>query len=199
MKMFTQNSKTKKTGQKHDAKFVNFGLPAIKTCPYAAECRQYCYACKGNYKRFPNVVRALESKLDLYNQDRAAFYDALRAELTKLSKSKKPVYIRLHDTGDFFNYMYAKGWFDLMREFPNIRFYAYTKSFAILPADRPENFTCILSYGGVMDGYINQETDRHARIFKTKEELEAAGYVDGSDDDMVAADPSIKNVGLVAH
>ena len=43
------------------------------------------------------------------------------------------------------------------------------------------------------------ETDKHTKMFNSAAELEAAGYTNASEYDLVAADPSILRVGLVFH
>lgn len=44
----------------------------------------------------------------------------------ELSHTKKTV-VRLHESGDFINNEDAAYWLEIIREFPNIRFYTYTK------------------------------------------------------------------------
>ena len=56
----------------------------------------------------------------------------------------------------------------------------------------------IFSEGSKTDNLINTSKHRHARIFKSKELLNAAGYIDASNNDLKAI-TSNKKVGLVYH
>jgi hypothetical protein len=56
----------------------------------------------------------------------------------------------------------------------------------------------IKSQGGKRDDLINTSTDRHARIFRSNTELELAGYINASDDDLKAISNNPK-IGLVIH
>jgi hypothetical protein len=61
----------------------------------------------------------------------------------------------------------------------------------------PSNFRAIYSYGGKQDSQIDTEKHRHSKVFESLAQLLQAGYVDASQDDMVAYN-SLK-VGLVYH
>lgn len=86
----------------------------------------------------------------------------------------------------------------LVDEFPEISFYAYTKSVKMVRRNIcSPNFRPIFSLGGRQDNLIDLKRDRHARIFANKQELSAAKYVDGSKDDAIAAtNPSLR-IGLL--
>jgi hypothetical protein len=68
MNLLTQNSKLKETSKKLGLKIFNFSIPAYKSksgkvvCPFAESCVKYCYAQKGNYKRFPKVAEGMEER-----------------------------------------------------------------------------------------------------------------------------------------
>ena len=62
----------------------------------------------------------------------------------------------------------------------------------------PKNLKIIFSEGSKTDNLINTAKHRHARIFKSKELLEASGYINASDNDLKAI-TSNKKVGLVYH
>ena len=65
----------------------------------------------------------------------------------------------------------------------------------------PENFDIIFSEGSKVDELINVKTDRHAKIFNSVEELEKAGYINASKNDLNATKFFTNNhkVGLVYH
>ena len=64
--------------------------------------------------------------------------------------------------------------------------------------NKPENLKIIFSYGGKQDHLIDDENDRHAKIFNNQKELLDAGYIDASGDDLKALTPN-KKVGLIFH
>ena len=200
MNLLTQNSKMKKTSLKNNAKIFNFSIPAYKTksgkvtCPFAAACVKYCYAQKGNYTRFPIVQELMEKKYEISKQNN--FNSLMNAEI----KKKKATHVRIHDSGDFYSVKYLQKWVQIAEFNPSIIFYAYTKSikFFVDGLLLPDNMKIIFSEGSKTDNLINAREHRHARIFKTSEELNAAGYIDASSNDLQAITDN-KKVGLIFH
>ena len=207
MNLLTQNSKMKKTSLKNNAKIFNFSIPAYKTksgrvtCPFAAACVKYCYAQKGNYTRFPIVQELMEKKYEISKQPN--FNSLMNEEI----KKKKATHIRIHDSGDFYSVKYLQKWVQIAEFNPSIIFYAYTKSIKFFVNDLfpntdtlalPDNMKIIFSEGSKTDNLINAREHRHARIFKTSEELNAAGYIDASSNDLKAITEN-KKVGLIFH
>ena len=200
MNLLTQNSKMKKTSLKNNAKIFNFSIPAYKTksgkvtCPFAAACVKYCYAQKGNYTRFPIVQELMEKKYEISKQNN--FNSLMNAEI----KKKKATHIRIHDSGDFYSIKYLSKWVQIAEFNPSIIFYAYTKSikFFVDGLLLPDNMKIIFSEGSKTDELINPKTDRHARIFKNIDLLNAAGYIDASANDLQAITEN-KKVGLIFH
>lgn len=188
--LLKQNSKLKKS----PIYTVNWSLPAIKTCPNAGACKRFCYASKGAF-RYGNVRDAHENNYKLSLT--AEFADLIVAEINRRKKIKA---VRIHDSGDFYNAGYLAKWIMIAERLPHVRFYAYSKSIALIKSTSlPNNFTVILSEGGLQDDLINTETDRHARIFKSAEDLKADGYTDASSNDSVALLSSSNKIGLIAH
>jgi hypothetical protein len=105
MNLLTQNSKLKKTSKELGVRVFNFGIPAYKsasgklTCPMADSCVKFCYAKKGAYI-WSNVQPAFEKRYELTKQDN--FVDEMYKEIVK----KKPAYIRVHDSGDYYSKKY---------------------------------------------------------------------------------------------
>ena len=200
MNLLTQNAKMKKTSLKNNSKIFNFSIPAYKTksgkstCPFAGGCQKYCYAQKGNYTRFPIVQELMEQKYKISKT--ADFIPLMNEEIQK----KKATHIRIHDSGDFYSPIYLQKWIDIAVQNTNVIFYAYTKSikFFIDGLLLPKNLKIIFSEGSKIDNLIDVKKHRHARIFKSKELLSAAGYIDASDNDLKAI-TSNKKVGLVYH
>lgn len=202
-KVLTQNSKLKKTSQIAGKRVVNFGIPAYKsetgkiTCPFADECIKYCYARKGTF-RWPNTINAYEKRFRIARSP--DFETIINAALVL----QNPHYVRVHDSGDYFSEKYMDRWFSIMRANPGIKFYSYTNSVLLMKMyDKgiPDNFDYILSTDGKQRKYVDKSIDRHAVIFKTVEELESAGYVNASENDLLATrwySDNIK-VGLIKH
>jgi len=193
-KLFTRNSKLAKAS----VYTVNFGIPALKTCPMAKLCKSFCYANKGAYA-WPIVKQAYEyryqcTKLDTFPQ--LAF-----KELSKIRKLKA---VRIHDSGDFYNKKYLNKWISIAESMPDKIFYCYTKRVTLLKSYQfegllPDNFIVIYSLGGNEDRHIDLKTDRHSFIFKSQEQLINAGYVDASQDDTVAWQSTNHKIGLIIH
>ena len=199
MKLLTQNAKLKKTSIENKMRVLNFSLPAYKTitgktvCPFAKDCIKYCYAQKGKYK-YPSVIKGLNNRYELSKTDE--FVPKMNATIIL----ERPTHVRIHDSGDFYSPQYLNKWVQIAKDNTNVIFYAYTKSikFFINGLKLPKNMKIIFSEGSKTDNLINTSKHRHARIFKSKELLNAAGYIDASDNDLKAITDN-KRVGLVYH
>ena len=194
------NEKMKKSSD--DSKIVvSWGIPASdKTCPNAGACKNGCYAKGGRYG-FPNVKNKLNERLTLAESD--DFIHVIDDEIAYLKKKNadKQLYIRIHDTGDFFNESYTMKWLAIARMNPDVKFYAYTKMVTMFLAYEsfgriPDNFRVIFSYGGTEDKYIPSDKP-HARIFENVDKLNEAGYKDCSVNDLLIW--TTDKVGLVYH
>jgi hypothetical protein len=202
----TGNTKLKKTAAEFGVKIFNFSIPAGNdkasgkiTCPFAGSCLSLCYAKKGMY-RFGNVERALSKRYEATKE--ADFVSRITTELAKV-KPGKQVYVRIHDSGDFYSPAYFAKWLEIARLNPSVRFYAYTKSHSFIRGNFaiPENFDLIFSLGSTRDELINQETERHSKIFQSAEDMAAAGYSDSSYLDLNATKWVTENhkIGLLIH
>ena len=201
MNLLTQNSKLKKTSKELGLRVFNFGIPAYKsasgklTCPMADSCVKFCYAKKGAYI-WSNVKPAFEKRYQLSKTD--MFVDAMNAEIRK----KKPDYVRVHDSGDYYSRAYLKKWIDIANSNPNVRFYSYTNMVdMMLKTSLPDNYDIIFSDSGKQKHLIDERKHRHTKIFKSNADLNSAGYTDASSIDLHATrwfNNTIK-VGLVFH
>ena len=189
MNLLTQNSKMKRSG----TRVFNFTLPALETCPNAGACARGCYAMQGAY-RWSNVYAKHKANLDATHSD--DFIGRIIDEVRK----KRVQRVRIHDSGDFYSEQYFRKWLDIARAMPDVEFYAYTKMVSMVSklGRLPDNLTIIYSYGGKEDHLIDPNWERHSQVFATKEDLEAAGYIDASKDDSLAL-TSNHRVGLVYH
>lgn len=189
--LLTQNTKLKKTSILNEKRVFNFGIPSVKTCIFAGDCKKFCYASKAAYT-WKNVKTAFEYRLEITKKEE--FIEMMSQEITK----KRVSHLRIHDSGDFYSRTYIQKWFQIMNSFPNVTFYAYTKAIPLFEnVELPENFVLIKSLGGTKDHLI-KNTDRHAKIFYNLEDLEREGYVNASENDLLAIGEN-KKVGLMIH
>lgn len=201
MNLLTQNSKLKKTSKELGVKVMNFGLPAYKSqsgkliCPMADSCIKFCYARKGAYI-WSNVKPAFEKRYELSKTDQ--FVDAMCDEIVK----KKPDYVRVHDSGDYYSRAYLKKWIEIAIRNPQVKFYSYTNMVQLFKeTNLPKNFDVIFSNSGKQTQLIDKQADRYTDIFKSEEELNLAGFVNASKVDLFATKWFSKNkkVGLIYH
>ena len=201
MNLLTQNSKLKKTSKSLGLRVFNFGIPAYKsasgklTCPFADACVKFCYAKKGAYI-WSNVQPAFEKRYQLSKTD--DFVNKMNQEIIK----KKPDYVRVHDSGDYYSKAYLQKWLDIAMHNPQVRFYSYTNCVEMLKnTNLPDNYDIIFSDSGKQKHLIDKKKDRHTRIFSTHNELISAGYTDASSVDLMATKwfNKTNKVGLIFH
>jgi hypothetical protein len=201
MNLLTQNTKLKKTSKIMGARIFNFGIPAYKsasgklTCPMASECIKFCYAKKGAYI-WSNVKPAFEKRYELTKTNE--FESIMIAEINK----KKVDFVRIHDSGDFYSKKYLDKWLFIAAVMPHIKFYAYTNMIEMFKNTiLPDNFDVIYSNSGKQKQMIDRTIDRHTEIFKSADELIAAGYANASENDLNATKwfNTTNKVGLVYH
>lgn len=163
--ILSQNQKMKKSGGE-DAIFYNFGIPAlvglavneqtnqfvvVSTCPGAGQCQMYCYAMKGGYVQYPDSSVKQTRMLNFLLNDPQGFFALLKKEITAISRKAEKnnirVVVRWHDAGDFFSEQYKNLFFDVVKEFPNVLFYAYTKVANVATSAMPDNLVMNFSQG----------------------------------------------------
>ena len=211
MNLLTQNSKLKKTSKHFNKRVFNFGLPAYKSstgkvvCRMADQCIKFCYAKKGAYI-WSNVAPAFEKRLEISMQDN--FIDLMVAEI----KKKKVEYVRVHDSGDYYDKRYLAKWFKIAELLPNVRFSSYTNEVGMIKnlESIPKNYDFIFSDSGKQRDLINKKTDRHTKIFKNLKafniynatrSIKKDKYANCSDYDLYATKwyNDTKKVGLIYH
>jgi hypothetical protein len=110
-----------------------WSIPSGITCPSKTPlCETFCYAKKAEIA-YPQVMPSRMRNLWASQQDE--FVDWMTEAISKI-KSK---FIRVHESGDFYDNQYKKKWFEIMRRFPNIKFLAYTKNCSWSWNDIPPN------------------------------------------------------------
>ncbi|MCZ1012057.1 GP88 family protein [Streptomyces lydicus] len=170
----------------------------VNVCPSAGVCAKACYAlgADSGYIRFPAArarhLRNLRMVLDtplLWREQMAA---ELRHPRYQPDHAKGRLgHIRIHDAGDFFDDSYTRMWLEIMKGAPRgLTFYAYTKQVSrfrrLVETNQPANFKFVYSKGGKEDHLIDPVRDRHADVFPTLAELEAAGYSSQAASDVLA-------------
>ena len=201
MNLLTQNSKLKKTSKALGLRVFNFGIPAYKSatgrviCGMADECIKFCYAKKGAYI-WSNVQPAFEKRYQLSKTD--DFVGAMNDEI----KRKKPDYVRVHDSGDYYSKAYLQKWIQIAIHNPDVKFYSYTNMVdMILNTSLPSNYDIIFSDSGKQKHLINERKHRHTKIFTSTSDMLSAGYTDASFVDLMATKwfNKTNKVGLVFH
>ena len=201
MNLLTQNNKLKKTSKSLGLRVFNFGIPAYKsasgklTCPFADACVKFCYAKKGAYI-WSNVQPAFEKRYQLSKTD--DFVNIMNQEIAK----KRPDYVRVHDSGDYYSKAYLDKWLAVAIHNPHVRFYSYTNCVEMLKnANLPDNYDIIFSDSGKQKHLIDETKDRHTKIFHSHNELVSAGYTDASSVDLMATKwfNKTNKVGLIFH
>ena len=202
-KLLTQNAELKPDG------IWNWSLPAfgvtltngqtMNVCPSAGICASFCYARNGTYN-FSNVKARHIRNLEYILEDPDGWKLQMLAEVQ--SPKMQGGYVRIHDSGDFFNYEYLKLWFDIASETPGVTFYAYTKEVGLFKehaSECPSNFKYLFSLGGKEDHLIDLEHDRHADVFKDPQAIVDAGYGNQSASDLLAITLPTNKVGIPAN
>lgn len=120
-----------------------FGLPAGKAyaCPGATTfCEKICYAGKLE-KIYSGVKNVLVSNFEqLLYADYLNGIDGMAYLLSQMvrefvldcEKKGAPKAFRIHWDGDFFSRDYAIAWAEVVRYFPDVKFWVYTRSFDIV-------------------------------------------------------------------
>lgn len=195
MKLLTRNAKMRLTGPG----FYDFGmLSDASSCPWAGECFSVCYAHDGHYQRH-GVRSAMAKRLELTKSPN--FTERIILEIMDHKRSIR--HVRIHSSGDFYSPKYLDKWLAVMRGYPDIGFYAYTKAVPLFKKYKalglmPKNFTWVYSFGGKSDALIDTNSDRHSRVFAREADI-PAGYTNASHTDRPASEPHILRIGLAYH
>ena len=116
--------------------------------------------------------------------------------------TKKPDYVRVHDSGDYYSPAYLRKWLSVAIHNPQVRFYSYTNSVKMLKSvTLPANYDIIFSDSGKQKHLIDEQNDRHTKIFHSHDVLLSAGYIDSSEYDLMATKWYNNNnkIGLIFH
>ena len=184
--IIAQNSKLAGSGEAAGEVFYDLTLPAyqglfyneaqkkfqvVKTCPSAGACKAYCYATSGGYVQYEgpwlSSTRTINFLMNDYEGFKAQLLAELQAAQAAVGKKGMKVVLRWHDAGDFFSETYLMLAFDVARQTPNVRHYAYTKQVDYVQkhqADKPANFLFNFSKGGTQDKAVDFEKQKHSKV-----------------------------------
>lgn len=107
---------------KLDKSILVFSLPPVKTCPNCDGCKNDCYALK-SWRQYPNVRDSWTFNYEV-SQDSQKFIEAISSQLSHTRKTM----VRVHASGDFYSIDYINAWYEIAKQFPNIKFWTYTKT-----------------------------------------------------------------------
>ena len=134
----------KKLVPNKETAFLIWNIPAVTTCPFKTSmCKQSCYAVKAE-KAYKQVLPSRKDNLKM------SLLPTFVTDMTEIirdraKKTRKPrLIVRIHESGDFYNQIYANKWLEIMRnceDVEKITFIAYTKSFQFFDGvELPKNF-----------------------------------------------------------
>lgn len=110
----------------------SFSIPASR-CITGSKLRKVpgsvcsmCYALKGNYKRFPNVEKALERRYQLL--DHPQWVDAMVLLIEKTGDS----YFRFHDAGDIQSVEHLRNIFAVCQRTPQVKHWLPTRETSLV-------------------------------------------------------------------
>lgn len=118
----------------------NISIVPGETCPGSVDECRYCYAKVSMRCSTWAEVRWRVNTFYAKNDPRRFMNDV--AAQIYLSRTD---YFRIHVGGDFFSRKYLVTWFDIVRQFPDVRFLAFTKSFELDWSGKPDNLIVIWS------------------------------------------------------
>ena len=127
---------------------INFSLPSVITCPGASSwCLKKCYADRLEKIR-PACRRAYQHNLTLA-RDTRRFIHIMTGVIPRIAPC-----FRIHVSGDFFSREYIEAWTAICRAFPPIRFWTYTRSWAV-----PELLPSLLALRSLPNVHLFASTD----------------------------------------
>lgn len=92
-----------------------------------------CYACKGNYIRFPKVQEALQRRYEsLFDSRWTAAFIAILQRINKTNKTSAGTFFRWHDSGDLQSMSHLMNIVNVAKYVPGMRFWLPTREYQIV-------------------------------------------------------------------
>lgn len=115
-------------------RFLNYSTMPIVTCPGAGACKSFCYSL--NSLRYPGAFTRWLMNTIIENEAPELIADAFAYKLNtptyqKELKENGFVTFRLYNDGDFPNLQTMGFWFKLLKGFPQVKAYGYSKSWGL--------------------------------------------------------------------
>lgn len=120
---------------------------SMNTTTCAMQCKD-CYGKKGCYC-FPSVQKCLAMNTDIARNHLEFFKRAIMAQCATFKDGTE---IRIHVVGDFFSSAYVRAWQDVIKAYPNLIFWTYTKTEYESAFDEFPNANIVKS---LIDGKLN--------------------------------------------
>ena len=157
-----------KGNSKLDKSILMFDTLAGKNGTCKTDCYK-CYAMKAqNQYSQTNLFRSINTELAKREPE------ILKALIIKqIKKSKGITTIRIHSSGEFFSQEYINLWCDIIKMFPDLKFYTYTKrmnDFDFSEIKAQANFNLINSMVTLKSGDVVLNYGNDAQIEKLVEE-----------------------------
>lgn len=198
-----------------------FSLPTGFTCPGAASCLCKAARDSGRLTDGPNTTircyaATQEAAFSNVRRTRWLNFDKLKAAAgsagamhlliarsINAARTRKTKHVRIHGAGDFFSSKYFEAWMRATASFPDLKFYAYTKSLKFWAAwldegrTLPSNLTMVASRGGKFDALIDQHVFPEVVIVSHPDEAAAMGIEIDHDD--THAQLGVQKFALLIH
>lgn len=145
LEMLNTSDGNKKLVSNKETRFIIWNLPAVITCPNRTQlCEKFCYAKKAEAV-YPDCLPCRKRNFEVSRL--SSFVNNMTYTILKIAAGtrKKNIVVRIHESGDFYNNVYASAWLQIMnncRGDKRIKFIAYTKSFKYFDGVKlPKNFS----------------------------------------------------------
>lgn len=193
-------------------KVYSFPLLSGWSCPFAKDCLAKVHNTSNGLR----IVDGKDTQFRCYSASQEAVYPAVYAKrkrnfdimrsfttaeaMADHIESELPQdagVVRVHDSGEFFNFKYMLAWIIVARRNPDKLFYAYTKALqwliTLLQGGLiPSNLLITASRGGRLDHLIDQHNLKEARVVYSADQASKMS-LDIDDDDSHAAHPSYRD------
>lgn len=106
----------------------NVGITSLMegmTCLNCSSCYKTCYARKASCA-YPSAYNFKLAYTSLATKNLNGYRDIVSMQIEK-ELSKGMEYLRIHEAGDFFSQDYIDMWNGIIKDFPSLYFYYYTK------------------------------------------------------------------------
>jgi len=201
-----------------NSEFLSLSLPAGISCPGASACKSYVQVKNNERKiidtptcKFRCFSASTEVQyLEVYKQ---RIHNLRQLQRTKnINKllldgiTESVRLIRLHVSGDFFDYKYLLAWINFAKQRPKTYIYAYTKSLHFLKKlnknanELTNNIKLVMSHGGKHDDLIPELKKKgfiSSRVVYGKQEAKKLGLQIDHDDSLCAF--GNKDFALLIH